>query len=156
MTERLILKSKTSIVYVATIIVFLFFTLIALSIISHYQFERKLFAQVFIIAVYFFYMVDVILSLRTIRFYESHLIIRYLVRKKSIVINYIDFENLVYDPRSKYNRAVFGSKNSNRQIKLKTENYNLYISEMQFENFAQMRVLLFEVIRGEFNPDEWY
>ena len=149
MPERLILKSKTSIVYIATLIVFLFFTLIALSIISHYEFELKLPFQIGVVLLYVFYLGDIIFSLRTLRFYES-------LTGKSVEISYTEFEKMVYYPKSQTSPAVFGAKNSNRQIKLKTENFNLYLSEMQFENFAQMRMLLFEIIRAEFNPDEWY
>ena len=156
MPERLILKSKTSIVYIATLIVFLFFTLIALSIISHYEFELKLPFQIGVVLLYVFYLGDIIFSLRTLRFYESHLVIRYYLTGKSVEISYTEFEKMVYYPKSQTSPAVFGAKNSNRQIKLKTENFNLYLSEMQFENFAQMRMLLFEIIRAEFNPDEWY
>ena len=67
------------------------------------------------------------------------------------------FVNFLYAPNLKPSRLIRRTTSENGLIKIEIKDKPPFrLSEMQFENFSTMRLLLQEVIRGEFNQDEWY
>ena len=157
MENRLILTSKTSVAYVMTIFVFMFFSAIGIVIFSHIKSEWSPYFQGFIAIAYFLYLLDFIFSNRRVYFYIDHMIIKYTFTRKVKKISYNEFINFLYEPNLRHGRVVRRPINENGLIKIEIKDKSPFrLSEMEFENFSTMRLLLQEVIRDEFNPDEWY
>ncbi len=157
MENRLILESKTSIVYFISIGVFGFFGVIAEMLLSHGDEIWTIVIQILLGIIYIFYVLDVIYSNRKISFYSTYLEVQYKMSGNIIRIDYNQFTSLDYNPELVKSGFVWSMSSENGVIKLKADNgKSLTFSEMQYENFATMRLLLQEVIRGEFNQDEWY
>ncbi len=85
------------------------------------------------------------------------MIIKYTFTRKVKKISYNEFINFLYEPNLRHGRVVRRPINENGLIKIEIKDKSPFrLSEMEFENFSTMRLLLQEVIRDEFNPDEWY
>lgn len=157
MENRLILTSKTSVAYSMTLVVFMFFAVIGIVIFSHIESKWSPYFQGFIAIGYLLCVLDYIFSNRRVYFYIDHMIIKYTFTRKVKRIDYNEFVNFLYEPNLKPSRLIRRTISENGLIKIEIKDKPPFrLSEMQFENFSIMRVLLQEVIRDEFNPDEWY
>lgn len=83
-------------------------------------------------------------------FYESYLTITVLVTRKTITIQYYELSTFHYVPRTIRSAGRVALKSENDKIRFTTtDGKDITFSEMQFDNFSSMRVMLQKIIRGE-------
>ncbi len=150
MTEKLLLRSQTSIAYLATVI--LFFIIAAALFFSLIRRDDWILVTIAIAAAvaYLAYFLDFVLNLRCVRFYETYFTIRYVFTKREFIIKYAELSTFQHEHGHYQSKVVYSMQSENDMIALTVENgKKITFGEMYFDNFSSMRVFLQKVIRGE-------
>lgn len=152
MDDKPFLKSQISIVYLFTLFLFLAILIgicIPCFISGDWQFYL---IGAGLILFYIYYLLDFLITMKRLVFYDDYLILIFPVTGKKYQLNYEDLKSMETEHQHFQSNmpAMTSQQSENDVITLKTESgLSFKLQECRYDNFFQMQSTLRKIIRGE-------